>query len=447
MLMASAAAIFLSGCFGIQTQGEKQARGEAKSLSEAYRPGDRKTTLPVLDNKVTLSTLLTYAMLNQPKVEVAYYEYLASVEKITTERSLSDPKLTFQMDITNVISSIMPGLMLDVPWPTKLTARAAVATEESKAKYYLYERDVLQTAYDVKRAYYNLHFLQDRIRINREMLAVAGKLEESARTQNEAGKATLQDVLRAQMEQERLKTEIANLEDSRNPLLSKLKAALGMTYEQENPPMPAKFEPTVMDISSDKLYAIAMERNPQLKSMEAEVRAADEGISLAQKSRLPDFTIGIEADVKAAPVLWRPRFDITLPIWLDKIAAEIDAAQAKKQASSARFTSEQIQLAVEFADKSYMYREASRNLKLLSGGLIAKAKLSLEVAQAAYSSGKTDFINLIEAERTYLEFQLAEVEARLQCELALSELSLIIGEKPEKAPIPNKPVKEGADTK
>jgi len=58
------------------------------------------------------------------------------------------------------------------------------------------------------------------------------------------------------------------------------------------------------------------------------------------------------------------------------------------------------------------------------------------VALSAYSSGKIDFINLLDAERALLEFQLAEVEARLQCEMALAELSLIIGMRPPGAPIP-----------
>ena len=51
---------------------------------------------------------------------------------------------------------------------------------------------------------------------------VDARLEQIARTQVEAGKVTLQDVLGAQIEQERLKTEIANLDDSRNPMLAQL---------------------------------------------------------------------------------------------------------------------------------------------------------------------------------------------------------------------------------
>ena len=439
--------VYLSGCYGLQTQSEQEARSNFEALSRVYHPGDLQVTLSTLDQNATLATLITYAMLNQPRVAEAYYNYDSSIERITIERSLPDPKLTFEMDISNVVSTVMPGLMIDIPWPMKLVARADVASAESQAKYFIFESAVLETAFDVKRPYYRLHFLDDRIRINRNMLNLMNELEQVARAQNEAGKVTLQDVLRAQIEQERLKTEIANLEDSRNPLMAELKTALGLSPDKPDPPIPSQFTTTPLDLSSDQLYAAAMAHNPQLKSMEAEVRAAGDGIRLARMSRLPDFTIGVQADVKAAPIMYRPKFEMTLPIWLDKIAAEIASAQARKNAASARLSSEQIQLVVEFAGKSFMYREAKRNLQLLDGSLLSKAQMSLDVARAAYSANRIEFINLLEAERTLLEFQLAEVEARTQCELALAELSLIIGLRPEGAPLtdtadPKPPTKE-----
>ena len=80
----------------------------------------------------------------------------------------------------------------------------------------------------MERAYYQLYFLEEKIRVNRENLSLLADLAKLARAQNEVGKVTLQDVLRAQIEQDRVETEIANLEDSRNPLLAQFKAALGL---------------------------------------------------------------------------------------------------------------------------------------------------------------------------------------------------------------------------
>lgn len=431
-------AFVLTGCKGIPTKGERAAWQDLKSVGDSFRPQNQRPALPTLQTNTGLTNFLAFAILNQPLVEAAYYDWAASVERITQERSLPDPRLTFQSDISDAVMSLMPGLMMDFPGPGKLKAAANVATAESEARYFVFESSVVQTAFALKRSYYQLYFLNAKVSVNQQTLNLLADLEKLARTQNEVGKVTLQDVLRAQIEQERLTTEIVNLEDSRNPLLAQFKAALGLTPEEPTPPAPQQFESTPLDLTSERLFTIALTRNPRLKAMEAEVRRADASIRLAYKARVPDFSVGVEADAKASPVFVTPQLGVTLPIWRDKIAAQIDEAQAGKRASEARLTAEQIALAVEFAEKTFMFRESSRNLALLQERLLPKAQQSLEVARAGYTAGQSTFIDLLDAQRTWLGFLLAEVEARTQRELVLAELSLLIlGQPPASAPVLN----------
>ncbi len=450
LLAASAIAgvALLTGCVGVRTDGERRAQQAQATVEQSYRPTGERPPLPKLDTNASLHDFLLFAMLNQPQVEAAYFDWAASVRRITVERSLPDPRLTFESDIADMVMSAMPGLMMDFPGPGKLKAAANVATAESDARYFQFESAILQTAFALKKAYYQLHFLDAKVDVNRQTLALVADLERLARTQNEVGKVTLQDVLRAQIEQDRLTTEIANLEDSHNPLLAQFKAALGLTAEQPNPPVPARFESTSLDLSAEQLFASALARNPRLKAMEAEVRRAGASLRLAYKSRVPDFTLGVEVDAKASPVFVTPQLGVTLPIWRDKIAAEIAGAQAGQRAAQARLSAEQIALAVEFAEKSFMFRESSRNLALLEERLLPKARQSVEVARAAYVSGQLDFLNLIDAQRTLLGFQLSEVESRTQRELALAELSLLIlGQPPSGAPVLNPATKAAPSTK
>src|SRR5579859_8069060 len=270
-----ALSLFLTGCNGIPTKSERAARQQARTVAREYRPEGKKPDLPVLTVYSSLSNFLAYAMLNQPSVEAAYYDWAASVERITQARSFPDPQFTFQMDIQNVVTSIMPGLMGTIPWPDKLRVGAEIASAESQAKYFTFQSAVLQTAFEVKRTYYQLYFLAQKIRVNRETLQLLSDLEKLARTQNEVGKGTLQDVLRAQIEQDRLRTELANLEDSRSSLIAQFKAALGMAPEDPEPPVPSHFESTPLDLTADKLFETALAQNQRLKGMAAEVRAAE----------------------------------------------------------------------------------------------------------------------------------------------------------------------------
>jgi outer membrane protein, heavy metal efflux system len=426
----------LTGCKGIATHGEREARQQMSAVTGTYRPHGQKPPLPVLTADSSLSNYLAFAMLNQPKVEVAYYDWAASIERITQARSLPDPQLTFQMDIQNIVTSIMPGFMAFIPWPDKLRVGADIVSAESQTRFFTFQSTVLASAFEVKRAYYQLYFLAEKVRVNQNTLDLLNGLEKLARAQNEVGKATLQDVLRAQIEQDRLKNEIANLEDSRNSLLAQFKAALGLGPNDPTPPMPRQFESTPLDLSADKLFETALAQNTRLKAMEADVRAAQAAIILAQKGSRPDFSLGLMADVKLNPTLYRPLGTVSLPIWRDKIAAQIAEAQANKLSAEARLSDEQIALAVDFAERTYLYRETTRNLALLNDQLLPKARQSLEVARSGYLAGQIDFFNLTDTERTLLGFELDKVETAMQREVVLAGLSLIIqGMPPASAPM------------
>jgi cobalt-zinc-cadmium efflux system outer membrane protein len=426
----------ISGCTGTPTASERQARSDVDTVRSMYRPGEAKPALPRLSEHSTLSDYLRFAMLNNPRVEAEYYAWAASVERITGARSLPDPRITFEADITSMIETVMPGLMIDLPGPGKLRAAGDVAAGESRASYFKFEIEVLRTAMALKSAYFRLHFLEDTLRVQRETLTLLGDLETQAQQQVAAGRSGIQDVLRAQIDREQLTTQIANLEDSRSVLLAEFRSALGLRPDDPTVPVPSTFEASPPPPPADQILALAAAHNPQLRQMEAEVRRGEAMIDLARTSRVPDFSIGIEADVKASPVMWRPTGSITLPMWRDKIAAEIAAAQFEKRSSEARLSAEQIGLAADLASMLYVYRESTRNIDLYATTLLPKARQSLDAARSGYAAGRSSFLDVIDAERQLLVFDLSLVEARTQRELSLASLSLLIaGTAPEGAPI------------
>lgn len=187
---AMIAILILAGCVGVRTGGEKAARKNQQTIEKVYRPDGQRPTLPTLTTNSPLGDFLLFAMLSQPQVEAAYFDWAASVQRITVERSLPDPRLTFETDIADMVMTLMPGLMMDFPGPGKLKAAANVATAESEAKYFAFESSVLQTAFAFKKAWYQLNFLDASIGVNRETLRLMGELEKLALIQNEVGKVT-----------------------------------------------------------------------------------------------------------------------------------------------------------------------------------------------------------------------------------------------------------------
>ncbi|HEX7578148.1 MAG TPA: TolC family protein, partial [Verrucomicrobiae bacterium] len=427
--------LVLAGCRGIQTPGERQARQDFGAVAGQYRPANRPA-LPELTPDSSLSNYLAFALLNSPTVEAAYYDWAASVENITVARSLPDPQITFQADIMDIVSSVMPGFLQQFPGPGKLKARARVAVTESGGKYFAFESAVLQAAFNLKRAYYRLGLLDEQLRLKRETLALLENQERAVRAQTATGMAALSGSLRAQSELDRARTDIASLEDSRRPMQENFKAALGLTPPQPAPPAPVHFESSGENPDADDLLRFALEHNPQLAAMAADVRAAEAGIAVAYKERAPDFSVGLMADVKASPTMFRPLAGMTLPIWRDKLASEIAQAKANELAAKSRLKAAQIDLAVSFAEKSFAYREASRNVALIENELLPKARQSVETVRAGYRTGTMDFSAMTDADRTVLDLQMEAVQARTDRELALAELSLMVaGVPPANAPL------------
>ena len=96
-LTASAivAVSLLAGCVGMRTEGEKRARQDQESVERVYRPGGQRPTLPTLTTNSPLSDFLLFAMLSQPQVEAAYYDWAAAVQRITVGAIVAGPATDF----------------------------------------------------------------------------------------------------------------------------------------------------------------------------------------------------------------------------------------------------------------------------------------------------------------------------------------------------------------
>ena len=437
--MLAIGVLALGGCRGVQTSGEKQARHDFGSIAGNYRPDNQRPALPELTPESSLSNYLAYALLNSPVVEASFYDWSASVESITVTRSLPDPQLTFQAYIQGVITSLMPGFAWSFPGPGKLKARAGVAAAQSQGKYFTFESVVLQTTFNVKRAYYRLGLLEEQLRLKHESLLLFGEQERTAHAQNTAGSASLADLLRVLSFCDQARTDLGNLEDSRRSLMENFKAALGLAPDQADPPVPAHFEVSRDNPDADELLRVAFTHNPQLKAMEADVRVAEAGIKVAYKDRVPDFSAALMADVKASPWLYWPQLSMSLPIWRDKLAAEAAGAEAEKLAAQSRLKAAQIDLAVNFAEKSFAYRQTGRNLTLIEDELIPRTRQSLQTIRAGYRTGAMSFSALTDAEQMLLDLQLEAAQTRTDREIALADLSImVVGLAPANAPLLSK---------
>lgn len=434
LLLTLLAAGLLAGCTTRPLREERAARDRVAELARLRG----ELPPPSLQADSALEDYLRFALLRNPRIAAAHADWVAAVEAITPARSLPDPKLTFEADITDTLMTLMPGLMFDLMGPGKRAAMGREAAARSEVAYQAYRGVVLQVAADLKKTWADLAYLDDALAIRAESLAALDRSLAFARADYSTGKGmgTLEEQVNIRTETERLRLEVTNLTDQRSAARARLKAALGLRREDPSPPWPAHFVPSPAPADEDALWAQLLVANPGLGSMRTMVDMAVSEMAVSRKTRIPDFALGAMVDLKSDPRMVRPQAEMTLPIWRDKIAATIAASRQRHEAAAARLGAEEIALAAELAQMTYMLREAERMIGFIDTTALPGIEQSLRSSRAGYQAGMISLSTVPALEVMALNMRLEKAAARRERERVLADLSLlVVGQSPAGAPL------------
>lgn len=417
----------LAGCAVAPSSAEKQARTQVSQIGETLRPAAQKPALPELRADSPLGEYARFAVLNHPEVEAAYHNWRASVSAIAPARALPDPQITFEADIADTLMTFMPGLMFDFMSRGKRSAMAREMTASSNVAYRIYVATVLRVASHARKAWIELAFIDESIRLRESSIGALEQSLEIANTDYTTGRGmgTLANQVRVTNDIAKVRTEVATLADRRAAVRTRFKSALGLAPSDRDPAWPqASLAPTALP-SEDELWRRASAGNPELGRMRAMVDMSIASIEVARKARTPDFTIGGMADLKADPLMLRPTATVTLPIWREKIAANIAAAEARRDASLARVTAEQLNIAAELAQMLYMVREADRMIAYIDGTALPNFERAIATIGAGYLSGMTSPGMIPETQLMALTMRIERAAALRERENAVTELMLL----------------------
>lgn len=417
----------LAGCTLAPSTAEKTAREQVAQLGSALRPSAQKPVLPELRTDSPVGEFVRFAVLNHPQVEAAYHDWSASVSAIAPTRALPDPKLTFEADIADMLMTLMPGLMFDFMTPGKRVAMAREMTESSNVAYRTYVAAVLRTASEARKAWVDLAFIEETIRLLEESVGALERSLEVATSDytTSRGMGTLADQVRVTNDIAKVRTNLATYADRRAAVRTRFKSTLGLAPRDRDPAWPqASLAPMALP-SEDELWRRTLAANPELGRMQAMVEMATASIDVARKARTPEFMIGGMADLKADPLMLRPTASVTLPIWREKIAANIAAAEARRDASVARVTTELLNLAAELAQMLYMVREADRMIAYIDDTALPNFDRMIATIEAGYQSGMTSPGMIPETQLMALTMRIERVAALREREIAVTELLLL----------------------
>lgn len=388
-----------------------------------------------------LSGYLHQAASQNPELESAFYRWKAALERIPQVKALPDPRFTFAYYIRNVETRVGPqqarlALFQTFPWFGVLGLKEDMAVQEANAGKAQYDALKFKIFYEVKEAFYEYAYLGQAIQVAEQDIQLLQYFEIVARARYASGAAPYADVLNTQVQLGRLEDRLRSLRDLRKPLAARLAAAVNAP-----PDTPFPWPPTIpvmlLSAGEEEIIRQIPEDNPQLKRyehLEARERAA---IELARKDFYPDITFGIEDIITGSsrvPNVSDSGKDaiiasvtINIPLWWEKQKAAVREGRARLASVSkgAESLKRSILSSVELA--LYNYRDSQRRIDLYLNTLLPKAEESLEVTLQAYQAGVRTSLDLIDAEKTLLEFELAYIRALADQAQRFAELEMLLG--------------------
>ena len=408
-----------------------------------------------------LDSLIALALGVNPSIRAAELRVAAARARIDPAGTLPDPMLgvgIMNMPLTApgydemmTMNAVMVGQRL--PYPGKLSSARQSAEQDAAAAAARLDAARLDVVAAVRRAYYDLAFLDrslEVLRANRTLLVTLIQVTESRYA---VGRGGQQDVLRAGVEAARIAEEAVALTEARGAALARLNALLDRPGETPilEPRVPDRIaraavdaEPGRVRFTSDELGARAADspipalavlqdravrNSPVMHAHDAAITAQAARVDLARKAHLPDFDVSVQYGQ-------RPRHRdvasvmVTVPVPLHRGSRQgQQVAEAEAELVALREDREAAANGLR-ADVAQVHAELERTrtqLALFVQSIIPQGRAALESATSAYQLDRADFLTVLDNEKTLFNYEISYHRALADFAKSVAELERMVG--------------------
>ena len=386
---------------------------------------------------LTLKGYTSYAEAHNAGLKSSYQQCVAATEVVVQAKSLPDPQLTYgyYTQESDMHERQMVSVMQMFPWFGKIDARTDAAVKNADAAKQKYQAVRLSLLNEVKSGFYEYSYLARATGIAGTNLDLLKRFEEITKTKYIAAGGGHPDVIRAQVETARMEDVLRGLEQMREPTVSRLRAALNLPAEANLPwPEQEDFEPAPLDY--ELLVNLLRQKNPELAGLDFEAMAAKSKVKLAEKNFYPDVGVGLQFEQMRRPggntqdsgkdaVLLL--FSLNVPLWQDSYKGGQRQAVAEATSIEQQKVEVENSILAKAAQVYYEYNDSIRKIRLYRDKLLPKAEELLLASETAYRGGTIDFLSLIDAQRTLLDYRLSYQRVLADNRQKLAELEMLAG--------------------
>lgn len=429
---------FMAGCTaGIVDQGWQPKRPLGKDLATLHPPVNPQAAAPSATaaeptGPVTLRQALALAMLHNPDLASASWE-VRSAEARAIQASLPpNPEIGFDLEsvasprVTEGLLSLGQVIFLS----DKLARQKQVALLEASVAGWDWESQRISVYTETAKAFVSLVAAQERMELARKIVAVAGKLLDTASERVRSGKASPLEEMKAKVELSTLSADCAQAEQAVLAARQRLAAtwgAIAPRFARADGELAARKEiPTAQQV-----FAL-LDQNPEVARWATEMQRREAVVRLERRKAIPDLTLAggykrEKASGEAGANGFALGASIPLPVF-DRNQGGIKESRYQVAKGQEERRSTRARVMTEIADAYQSMASAHARASILGLQVIPEAQKAFDAAQAGYREGKFPYLDVLDAQRTLFNARVQRLEALEEYLTAVANVEGLVGQ-------------------
>lgn len=396
---------------------------------------------------MTLDKCIELALGNNPQINAAFHDILASDARIKQVWANYFPQLSWQTGYTKIKQlQLSDALGRNLTFNYYILGQVTlqqmlydfgVTQNQATIKrldYEAYKTTLSATINDViyqtKDAYFNLLFAFENRRVAEDTVKKFEMFYNQAKAFYEIGMNPKVDVTIAEVNLSNAKLQLIQADNAVNLAVAKLNNVMGVPFiDKYNVQERLKYQP--VDVTFNKSIEIARDARPELKLAELKVESANQTMKLVKKSYFP--TLSVEGQYQRGGKSWNSNYGYNIGGYLNfptingmLIKNEIKEARYlyDKEIANAKNTQNSIYLEIQNA---YLTLEEKKNQMPVAILGVKQAKENYELSYGRYRVGEASPTELKDAQINYQQAQLTYYKALYQYNSSKAALEKAIG--------------------
>ncbi len=414
------------------------AHAQSDSMMARMRPPPPPDTtrVEVFGDSLEAGALMGAVLKLNPDIESGRQAWTAADARTRSVGSLPDPMVEYMVaprtlagaDAMNVYRV---GFKQRLPAFGTLGRREEVAAGEAGAAHAEYRGAALHAVHEARLAFIEYSLVDREQAIYTHLQGLLEEVHRTALSRYSVSTAGAQEALQTEVELGMLDHERFGLVRRRRQAIARINALLHRDPLASLPP-PRQESAHPPKPNADFWLSTQAHERPEVTAATERLRAAQAGISLARRERLPGIELQAAYDRFMVEEKMRAMVGISLelPIHFGRLSAMEDEARANALMAESRLKSERDRAALEATDAATRVPDYWHELGVLDQVVLPTTERAYKATRARYETGSMEFVTLLGAARDLARMRLERERTLADYLTARADLEYATGQFP-----------------